>query len=808
MKRFLILLAGIMCISLANAQDTTKTAAKDTIKTSKLTRKKNADYYRENYKRVRQKFDSTLFSNIHVPTTADYAEDIDRVYQLLNKVPLVTESFTQLDEIDDQLEQEDSALAILKDRLSQNDRTFNVQNLQMFNMLLDALNLNVKDYTQNLNRYDTLLDGVRTDIARLKKDTLMLHILRDSALSDTFKVQLQALKLKWRQADSLVSLNGQQINTLKSEASSHNITIVDLLNRVDQELTAVGTRAFGKERRYLWEPRSQAARNFSRENMQKSLDSERQLARFYFSNTRSRRTWLLLAGAVFFFWIWYNFRTLRRMNKLGAIEHFHFRFINPHPFAASLVFLLTLAPLADLHAPAIYIESVQFLLMIVLTFVFWKSLPRNLFYGWCIFLLLFLLLPIIRLLGLPLSMERVATFIIDSASCVFAFFFLFGKRRISGQPRLFWFAIALYFVFNFLAVVCNLFGRVTLSQICASTAVYSFAETASLAVFVRSVVEAFLLQIQSSRIRKKYPESFDLSGISKNISRFVITVGIVLWLIVFVTNLDLFDAMNDMLVDIFSSPRVVGNFSFSLGGIVLFLGIIWLANFLQRYIAYFFGDTGDDAALDDRGQRSRLLVTRLILLIGGFLMAVAASGLSVDRITVVLGALGVGVGLGLQNIVNNFVSGIILIFDRPVRIGDTVELGDKKGRVKEISIRTSTLLTDDGAEVIIPNGDVLSSRIVNWTLSNSHVRLAISYNIEKPANPDLINEDAIKDIVRKHPNVLKVREPQIILNTINSKTLELQVYFWIDDITKTPYTTGELRTAIYRQLDQAGITVL
>ncbi|WP_431216213.1 mechanosensitive ion channel family protein [Puia sp. P3] len=793
---------------LANAQDSTKTAAKDTIKTGKITRKKTTDYYRENYKHVRRKFDSTLFTNITVPTSSDYAEDIENVYQLLNKVPLVTESFTHLDEIDDKLDDEDSALTILKDRMSQSDRTFHVQNLQMFNMLLDALNQSVRGYSKYLNRYDSMLDGVRASIEKLKKDSLMLHILRDSALSDTFKVQLQALKAKWRQADSLVTLNGQQINSLKSEASAHTIAIVDLLNRVDQELAAVGTRAFGKERRYLWEPRSQGARNFTRANMQKSLDSERQLARFYFSNTRSRRSWLLLAGAVFFFWIWWNFRTLRRMDKLSAIEHFHFRHINPYPIAASLVFLLTLAPLADLHAPAIYIESVEFLLMVVLTFVFWKSLPRNLFYGWCIFLLLFLLLPLVRLLGMPLSMERWATFIIDSASCVFACFFLFGKRKIRDQPRLFQFAIGLYLFFNFVAVVFNLFGRVTLSQICASTAVYSFAETASLAVFVRSVVEAFLLQIQSSRIRKKYPENFDLTGISKNISRMVITVGIVLWFIVLMTNLDLFDAMNDLLVDVFTSDRSVGNFSFTLGGLVLFLGIIWLANFLQKYIAYFFGDTGDDASLDDRGQRSRLLVTRLVLLIGGFLLAVAASGLSVDRITVILGALGVGVGLGLQNIVNNFVSGIILIFDRPVRIGDTVELGDKKGRVKEISIRTSTLLTDEGAEVIIPNGDVLSSRIVNWTLSNSHVRLAITFNIEKPVNPEIIKEDPIKDIVRKHPNVLKVREPQIILNTINSKTQELQVYFWIDDITKTPYTTGELRTAIYRQLDQMGVTVL
>jgi len=133
---------------------------------------------------------------------------------------------------------------------------------------------------------------------------------------------------------------------------------------------------------------------------------------------------------------------------------------------------------------------------------------------------------------------------------------------------------------------------------------------------------------------------------------------------------------------------------------------------------------------------------------------------------------------------------------------------DKKGRVKEISIRTSTLLTEEGAEVIIPNGDVLSNRIVNWTLSNSHVRLALSFNIEKPEKPENIKGDAIREIVKSNPNVLQQREPQILLNALNSKTSELRVYCWINDVTRTQNTSGELRTSIYRFLDEQGIVVL
>jgi small-conductance mechanosensitive channel len=811
MKRFLLLLLCTTAgVSITYAQDTTQKAPQKPPAAKQepvRTTRKKTEFYRENFKRVRRKFDSTLFTNTDLPTTSDYAEDLERVYQLLNRVPIVTESFIHLSEIDDQIDDEDSALSILKDRMSQNDKTFNIRNLQMFNTLLDALDVNVKGYARYLNHYDTSLDALRKDIGILRKDTLMLHIFRDSALKDTFQLQLQQLKLKWRQADSLITLSSQEINSLKSEASAHAITIQDLLYKVDQELKAVGTKAFGKERRYLWESRQSTGGAYNRNSLQQSVDSEKLLARYYFSNTRNKRFWLLVTGIVFFCWIWFNFRALRRRDKLQSIESFHFSFIDPYPVTASLVFILSLAPLFDLHAPAIYIESIEFLLMVILTIILRKRLPRQLFFGWCLLLILFLLLPATRILGFPLNMQRWSMLIIDGFSFALGVYFLF-RGKMKGQPRFIYAATGLYIFLNLLGIVCNLLGRVTLAQIVGSTAVYSFASTVSVAVFVKVVVESFLLQIQGSRIRKGYPDSFDLGAVSKSIFRFATTLAVLLWLIVFTTNLGLFDSINDMLVDLFTTTRDIGSFSFTLGGLVLFLGIIWLANFLQKYIAYFFGDTGDDAAMDDRGQRSRLLITRLVLLIGGFLLAVAASGLSVDRITVVLGALGVGVGLGLQNIVNNFVSGIILIFDRPVRIGDTVEVGDKRGRVKEIGIRSSTLLTEEGAEVIIPNGDVLSNHIVNWTLSNNHVRVALSFTIDKPAQPENIDVEGIKAVVKKNPNVLDRREPEIMLNTVSSKTIEIKVFFWIKDITRTTYTSGEIRSDVYKYLDQKGIVVV
>jgi potassium-dependent mechanosensitive channel len=774
----------------------------------------------------RRKFDSTLFTAVNEPTTGDYLESLEKVFQLLSDVPATTSSFTRLQEIDQQFDQEDSALGILKDRITNtDDRSLNIRNLEMYNTLLDALNKSTDRNAAYLATYDKKMDGIRDNIAGLKKDTLMLRIFRDSTLKDSFASQLLDIKVKWRQADSLIRLNVEEINDLKARASADNITITDLLYRVDLALKDMGKKAFGKEERYLWESHEEgvAGDESPKRSASRSINGEQKLAQYYFANSRDKRFWLILTGVVFFFWVWLNFRTLKRLNRLGSIEPFHFRYAREWPLAGSFLFVLSLAPLFDLYAPAIYIESIQLMLMLLLTFMLRKRLPRPLFYGWCIFILLFLLLPVTRLFGLSVETQRWVNFILNMLSIALGSLALFGQR-IKGLNKLFgssdpattkkprstkliFYSGVLYVFLNLLALFCNLFGRITLSRIFSTTAIYAFAQTVSLVVFVKLVVEAFLLQIQTSRVRKGYPEQFDTYGVTRSIYRFSTGVAILLWLIVFTSNLNLFDAVNDLLTSLFTDPRQVGSFSFTLGGILLFFAIIWTANFLQRYITFFFGDTGDDAAIDDKGQRSKLLVTRLILLTGGFLLAVAASGLPMDRITVILGALSVGIGLGLQSIVNNFVSGIILIFDRPLRIGDMVEIGDKKGKVKEIGIRSSTLLTDEGAEVIIPNGDVLSHNIVNWTLSNNHVRVALSFTIDKPSNPETINTEEIKNIVKANANVLESREPEIILNNLSSKTIEIKVFFWAKDFGKTSAASVDIRAAIYHHLDKQGIII-
>ncbi len=753
-------------------------------------------FAQDSSRRQRRYMDTAIFTESNVLTRSDYLLALERSFQYFNKVPKVTGSFVSLDGIRGRLTADDSVLSIIKGRLASSERNINMRNLQMYSALLEHLHENEESYEGRLNEYDAAMDSLRKDFAQLRKDSTLRGMFRDSLLRASFRPQIMDLRSKRQLADSVFKTATADVNNLKAHVTTNLIAAEELQHKVDRLLATTGSRAFSKERRYIWEPRTgkSRARRLGGE-FRKSIKQENHIAQYYFANTRNQRTILLVFGLAFFAWVWYNFRSLRKLGKLDTLRIFEFRFISALPILVSVLFMLNLAPLFDLNAPALYLETIGFFLMTSLSVYFWKYQKRVFFFLWCLYILIFLFYSSSRYLGLPYSILRFWNLGINGASIILAITVWRQFIRHVSKARLLKIALGGFMTLHLLAAISNVFGRVTLSNLLSSTAIYSFAQLIGLAIFVPLVSEAFLLQIQASRIRKQYPVSFESEPIRVGITRVVTILAALIWVVVFTTNMNLYSGLSDGIMSLLKTVRNIGSFSFTIRGVLLFLGIIWLANFLQKYIAYFWGDTGDEASFDNKGQRSRLLITRLILLTGGFLLAVAASGLPVDKITVILGALGVGIGLGLQSIVNNFVSGIILIFDRPLRIGDLVEIGDKKGRVKEIGVRSSTLLTADGAEVIIPNGDLLSNNIINWTLSNNHIRIDQVFELDHDGEDPEFRE-ALKARVLSVPNMLKSKEPQVLIDPVGGHKYELRLYSWCADVNKLESTQTALRRAV------------
>jgi len=749
--------------------------------------------------------EASIFSNNDTVTRNDYLLSIEKVFQTLNKASVLSQPVPSILGITDHLNEDDSAIFIIKQRLNSNDRSLNIRNLQMFSIILNQINKDSRNYAKQLEGYDSIYNGVKNDILALKKDSLIRIILKDQLLRASFKPELLQLRSKWQKTDSLLKYVSLLIDNTQAHTSGNLITTNELDLQTESLMESTGSRAFSKESKYLWEFNKAERPNYLSGDFQKSMQDERKITYYYFSHTNNQLFLLLLCGVIFFFWIFYNYKSLEKLNKRDSIASFDFRYVNPVPVFASLILMLNLAPLFDLDAPFIYIATVEFLLMITLTYCFWKRLPHKVFYMWLIFILLFLSQSVLRYLGLPVYLNRWLYFVLNSLSVLLGLYVVSAFQKQYKQHRFLVLTAGLYVFFNFLAIVSNLFGRITLMQIFGSTGTYAFIQTAGLVVFVESVTEAFMLQIQSSRMRKEYSPDFDKKEIARAIRRIIVFCSFIIWLVVFATNLNIYNGITNFVGKILSKPRALGSFSFTYAGVILFVLIIWIANFLQKYISYFFGDIGDDALFNSKGQRSKLMIIKLVLLVAGFLIAIAASGLAIDKVTVILGALSVGIGLGLQNIVNNFVSGIILIFDRTLHIGDTVEIGDKKGRVKQISMRSSTLLTPEGAEVIIPNGSILSNNFTNWSLNENYIRVDLTFNVDK-VSKDI--RDAILNIVKSSPDVVAEKEPEILTNTITATSTQLKIYFWCEDVTKREIARSEVYTEISKYLQENEVNIM
>jgi len=190
----------------------------------------------------------------------------------------------------------------------------------------------------------------------------------------------------------------------------------------------------------------------------------------------------------------------------------------------------------------------------------------------------------------------------------------------------------------------------------------------------------------------------------------------------------------------------------------------------------------------------------------GLLLAISASGVAMDRFTFLVGALGVGIGFGLQNVVNNFVSGIILLYERPVQKSDIIEVGSLLGEVRRIGVRSSTVRTYDGAEVIVPNASLISQDVVNWTLSDRTRRIEVPLAVAYGTDPDRVI-DLLLAAVKDRRGVLQAPQAVALFQGFGDSSLDFVVRFWTAEIDRWSQVSSDVRAAIYESVREAGIEI-
>jgi potassium efflux system protein len=365
--------------------------------------------------------------------------------------------------------------------------------------------------------------------------------------------------------------------------------------------------------------------------------------------------------------------------------------------------------------------------------------------------------------------------------------------------------IILFTLINFGALIANIIGSVQLAELLTNATLSSFLAFIILRGMIMLTRSFFFLLLLGPLIKHSYILQEDSDTVLKKLSEILRYVGFFVWIVIMLDELRIREEVLGWLYDLINYSLNVGELSISLWNIVAFFLILRLSAWLSTFIRYVLDKEVYPRANMNEGVSNTISqMIRYTLSLLGFLLALSAAGISLDKISIALGALGVGIGFGLQNIVSNFISGIILALERPIKIGDIVDLGGNvSGFVRDIGLRASRVHTWEGSDVIVPNAELISGRVTNWTLSNKWKRIMVDVRV--PFNADLEQVSKILiDTASETEGIMKNPGPYINLEGIGESAMVFKLYAWINDANASFSRGTKLRKEVYSALKAAG----
>lgn len=355
------------------------------------------------------------------------------------------------------------------------------------------------------------------------------------------------------------------------------------------------------------------------------------------------------------------------------------------------------------------------------------------------------------------------------------------------------------FAVSFLA---NAFGFVGLARLTGNAVLTSAYAAVILYAFVRIMDGLIIFALRVRPLNMLGMVKNNRAFIQNRIRTWCRWLLFILWAILTLDLLSLFDPLASLLRSIFGYAVTIGAVTISLSDIAAFALTVWAAFMLSRVVRFVLNEDIYPRTQLSRGMPYAIsTVLNYAILLVGFFLALAAVGLDLTKFTVLAGAFGVGIGFGLQNIVNNFVSGLILLFERPVSVGDTVQVADDEGDLVRIGLRASILRTAQGSEVIVPNSELISKRVVNWTLTQQQRRIDIDVKVSAANDPHKVI-GILRQTAEANDKILTAKPPSVILVGFDVDSMTFQVRVWTDHFSEWLTIKSELTFAVHDALKE------
>lgn len=357
------------------------------------------------------------------------------------------------------------------------------------------------------------------------------------------------------------------------------------------------------------------------------------------------------------------------------------------------------------------------------------------------------------------------------------------------------------------SAVSNVFGNVSLAEMLTAGLIDS--GYVGLVLFagvtvLSSVIRLLLARRVVSRFRIVTQHAGPLLLFLTKLLRLAAFAG---WVVITLILFRIYRPMADALTGILNHPLSFGQVSLTLGGVLLFGFAVYLAFWVAKTVRLILQDELLPKMSLPRGVGNSISsLTYYALVMVGLFFALAAAGFEVSQLAIVVGALSVGIGFGLQNVVNNFVSGLILMFERPIQPGDVVEVGGTSGKVREIGMRATTLATFEGADVVVPNGMLLNEKLINWTLSDMNRRLDVNVGVAYGTDPKRVIE-LLAEVAASTPGVADEPAPAVIFVGFGASSLDFAIRAWTNNFGDWVRIRSQMTVRVYDALMAAGIEI-
>jgi len=658
-----------------------------------------------------------------------------------------------------------------------------------------------------LDNVQRRLSSFRFQIDSLGSDSSLYAFSNDSATLMIYLRELSAMAHQIDPVDSMLKKAIANVRTLQTSVNVQVYRIASSKDEIEQYQREVYRNTLRREFPDIWQPVSHG-RTF-REIVAYSKAKGQLTLRFYAESNLWKISFLLLLILIATFYLLSLRKVYRQRGLLDP--RLDDQLVLQYPVLSSMIIVLNVFQFLFPAPPFVFNAILWPVSAIALTIVFRNFISRYWLGVWLTFLALFLLASGDNLLLQASGKERWGMLLLALTGVAVGLASLIKGKRNELKEQWILYSIGLAVVLESASVVANCYGRYDLAKTLLISG-YSNIVTAILFLWtVRLINEGLTLasKVYAGQDIKLFYINFERVGKRAHPLFYIFMVAG--WFILFGRHFYAFNLLSAPVKDFLSGERQVGDYTFSINTLLLFVFIMLLSVIASRIVSYFASDkhlagTGIAAREEKNRLGSWLLLIRISIITLGLFFAFAAAGIPMDKIAIILGALGVGIGFGLQTLVNNLVSGLIIAFEKPVNVGDVVEVDNQAGTMKSIGFRSSVISTWDGADLVMPNGDLLSSHLINWTLGGNKRRMNLVLGVAYETDLERTRE-ILQDLMNHDERIVKYPVPMVLFQEFGSSSIDVKLFFWVRHLRDGFPAKSDLIVAINKAFKQNNITI-